>query len=183
MKTKAILFVGFAMLFALGSFAQKATPSAGVVLKAAYARAAKQDKMVLLMFHASWCGWCKKMDSSLLDTKYIFDKNFTIEHLTVQESKGKEYLENPGAEELLQQYNGKGQGLPYWVILNKEGTLLFDSRLQKVQPDGTMKGNSIGCPATKEEVDYFISILKKTTSLDGDDLGIIQDRFRLNEAK
>ncbi|MBK7374589.1 MAG: hypothetical protein IPJ02_03205 [Chitinophagaceae bacterium] len=52
----------------------------------------------MLIFHASWCGWCHKMDTSLNDisVKRFFDDNFVITHITVLESKGKERLENPG---------------------------------------------------------------------------------------
>jgi thiol-disulfide isomerase/thioredoxin len=180
---KIISLICMVSVFVANSFAQTVIPSSDVVMKAAYAKAAKQNKTVLLIFHASWCGWCKKMDSSLLDTKYIFDKNFVIEHLTVQESKGKEYLENPGAEALMNTYNGEKQGLPYWVMLDKEGKFLFDSQIRKEQADGRIIGANVGCPASKEEVDYFIGLLKKLTTLDGDDLGIIEDRFRKNEAK
>ena len=66
MKTRVIfLFVLFLSVTSL--MAQKAPPSADEIMKDAYAIAKKENKKVLLMFHASWCGWCHKMDTSLND--------------------------------------------------------------------------------------------------------------------
>ena len=66
-------------------FAQKAPASADEIMKEAFAVAKKQNKKVLVMFHASWCGWCHKMDTSLNDAsvKKFFDDNFVIRHLVV----------------------------------------------------------------------------------------------------
>ena len=167
MKIKPFFLSCLVIAFSFGCFAQEITPTAAVIMKAAYEKASKENKNVLLMFHASWCGWCKKMDKSL----------------TVQESKGKENLENPGAQEMMDAWDGKQQGLPYWVILDKDGKLLFDSQIRKEQPDGNMKGSNIGCPANQEEVAYFIGLLRKTTALNDDELQIIEKRFRQNESK
>src|SRR6188472_3318713 len=94
----------FFLLFSLLTtvvFAQQ-VPSADQILKEARAQAAKENKNVMVIFHASWCGWCHKMDTSLNDAsvKKFFDDNFVIRHLVVFESKGKENLENPGALEM-----------------------------------------------------------------------------------
>src|SRR5260221_1920554 len=88
--------------------AQSSQPSADAVMKAAYQKATAENKKVFVMFHASWCAWCHKMDTALYDPairKFLAD-NYLIEHLTVYENKGKEYLENPGALDLLTQYHG-----------------------------------------------------------------------------
>ena len=79
-------------------------PIANAVLKKAVVDAGNENKKVLLIFHASWCGWCHKMDSSLndLSCKKFFDENFVITHITVLESKGKENLENPGGLEMME---------------------------------------------------------------------------------
>lgn len=70
------------------------TPSADVVLKEALSKAAKENKKVLIIFHASWCVWCRRMDSSLADpsVKSFFDRNFVITHLTIMESANKKNL-------------------------------------------------------------------------------------------
>lgn len=173
-------------LFLFGSipslFAQKAPASADEIMKEAFGVAKKQNKKVLIMFHASWCGWCHKMDTSLNDAsvKQFFDYNFVIRHLVVFESKGKESLENPGALETITKYDGKDAGIPYWLIFDQDEKFLADSRM-KATVNGVEKLQNTGCPATKEEVDYFIGVLKKTTLLKEDQLEKIRVRFRRNE--
>src|SRR6187402_3784529 len=102
-------------------FAQKAPLSSEEIMKEAFTSAQKQNKKVLVMFHASWCVWCHKMDTSLNDAsvKKIFDDKFVIRHLVVFESKGKENLENPGPLEMLTKYEGKDQGIHFWLIFDK----------------------------------------------------------------
>lgn len=156
-------------------YGQPTPPSAEKVLKEAKAQAAKENKKVFVIFHASWCGWCHKMDSAMSDpaVKSFFDNNYVIKHLTILESKGKEYLENPGALQLLEQYHGSNQGIPFWLVFDKNGTLLADSQITP--------GVNSGCPATKEEVAYFVGVLKKTSPLKEDQLDLIAKRFRQNE--
>jgi len=164
------------------AFAQKAPASAPEIMKEAFAIAKKQNKQVFIMFHASWCGWCHKMDTSLNDpsVKRFFDDNFIIRHLVVFESKGKENLENPGALEMLTKYDGKDEGIPFWLIFDKDENFVADSRM-KATVNGVEKRQNTGCPASKEEVEYFIEILKKTTELKEDQLEKIRTRFRKNE--
>jgi thiol-disulfide isomerase/thioredoxin len=179
---KSILSFAFLLFVSSGSFSQKAPSSAEEIMKEAYSIAKKENKKVLLIFHASWCGWCHKMDTSLNDpsVKKYFDDNFVIRHMVVFESKGKENLENPGALEMLTKYNGKDDGIPFWLIFDKNEKFLADSRIKTIE-NGVEKFANSGCPATKEEVDYFIDVLKKTTSLKDDELEKIRVRFRKNE--
>ncbi|MDB5209148.1 MAG: hypothetical protein JWR72_4223 [Flavisolibacter sp.] len=151
------------------------TPAADAVLKPVYAKAAKENKKVLLIFHASWCGWCRKMDASLADSsiKKAIDKSYEIAHLTVYESKDKTELENPGALEVLTKFGGADKGLPYWFVLDANGNKLADSQYKP--------GENTGCPASAEEVAYFIGVLSKTSSLKEDELKKVAQRFRKNE--
>ncbi|MEI2738220.1 MAG: thioredoxin family protein [Chitinophagaceae bacterium] len=180
MKHNFLLLLMFTALVSVKG--QEAVPSAADVLKIAYQQAAKENKNVLMMFHASWCGWCHRMDKSLNDEacKKFFDDNYIITHLVVDETKDKKNLENPGAAELKIKYNGDGQGIPFWLVLDKEGNLLSDSKIRK-EGEGPDKGENTGCPATEEEVDFFISVLKKTSSITNDQLEIIRKRFREND--
>ena len=175
---KSILLYSF-LLFFLESPAQLAPKSADEILKEATTEAAGSGKNVFIIFHASWCGWCHKMDSSMNDltVKSFFDDNYIIRHLTVYESKGKEYLEDPGALELLKKYHGNDEGIPFWLIFNKKNELLADSYI--LPPGGAMdaKGTNTGCPASDEEVKYIINVIKKTSRLYDVQLTLIQKRF------
>ncbi len=180
MRSYILVFVSCLLLTSAGK-AQSAK-SAGEILKQAYSIAAKEKKNVFVIFHASWCGWCKKMDTAMNDqsVKKFFTDNFVIRHLVVYESKGKENLENPGALELLKKYKGDDQGIPYWFVFDKDGKLLADS---KIRPEGggLETGDNSGCPASEKEVAYFLKVLKETSSLKETELAIIQKRFRENE--
>jgi thioredoxin-related protein len=155
--------------------AQSGVSSAEEVLKQAYAQAADENKNVLVIFHASWCGWCHKMDTSLNDgnIKPLIDKNYITIHLTVYESKSKKDLENPGALEFLTKHGGADEGIPYWLVLDKNGKVLATSEYEP--------GRNSGCPANEKEVAYFTSVLKKTSSLKDEELKVIEKRFRMNE--
>lgn len=173
--------LAFVLFLSLLANAQS-VPAAEAVLKEASATAARESKNVFIIFHASWCGWCRKMDASMNDgsVKSFFDKSYVIRHLTVHESKGKEALENPGALELLEKYNGADSGIPYWLIFDKDGNLLADSRLKKGEDQPA--GENTGCPASADEVAYFINVLRKTSSIKEPDLSTIAKIFRKNEA-
>lgn len=165
--------------------AQQKAKSAANILTDAYKHADAGNKNVFVIFHASWCGWCHRMDSSMLDKKCkkFFDANYVIVHLTVEESTDKKNLENPGGAELKKTYLGEKAGLPFWIILNKKGKLLADSYIRKKGVSINEAGDNTGCPAAENEVAYFISVLKKTSALSKSDLSIIAKRFRENEAK
>ncbi len=175
---------GIIILLAVAStylFGQTTVIPAETMIKEALAKATKTNRNVFIIFHASWCVWCHKMDNSMNDEKLksFFDKNYVIVHLTVDESKDKKYLENPGAEELLKKYKGEHLGIPYWFILDANGKLLADSRLPR-GTDVNSKTVSVGCPASDEEVNYFINVLKKTSSLNDEQLASIEKRFLKN---
>ena len=182
MKRTMLLIAGFLAISA-STFAQHAPLSADEILKEAYATAAKENKKVFIIFHASWCGWCHKMDSSMNDRscRKYFDDHFVVRHLVVDESKDKKDLENPGANELRTKYNGDGLGIPFWLILDKDGKLLADS---KIRPEGAsfdMPGDNMGCPASEKEVASLISMLKRIANLSPAEEKMVAARFRKNE--
>ena len=112
--------------------------------------------------------------------KKMFDDNFVIRHLTVFESKGKEHFENPGALDMLTKYKGEKMGIPFWLVFDDDGKLLADAKIRSAGAGPEAEGDNCGCPATKEEVAYFIEVLKKTTSLNERELEIISARFSKN---
>lgn len=170
------------VFFGLSGPVAAQAPAADSILKEARATAAREHKNVFVLFHASWCGWCRKMDAAMNDKavgKY-FDDNYVIRHLTVYESEANKKLENPGALELLTQYKGNDTGIPYWLIFDKDGKLLADS---KIRPEGggLETGDNTGCPASEAELAHFVNVLKQTSSLKDAELSVIQKRFRENE--
>lgn len=162
--------------------ANSQAPSADKIMSDAYLAAGKEKKNIILIFHASWCGWCHKMDKSMEDPecKKFFDDNYITVHMVVDESKDKKDLETQGADEFRKKYLGDKQGLPYWMVFDKDGILLADSKKPK-EGGGSDEGENVGCPATKEEVAYFIKVLKSTSDLKEGELEIIEKRFRKNE--
>jgi thiol-disulfide isomerase/thioredoxin len=167
------------------ALAQEPARPAASILEDAYQQAAKEKKNVFVLFHASWCGWCHKMDTAMNDPRIsrFFRDNYVITHLVVFESVGKEKRENPGALDLLKKYKAEEMGIPYWQILDKKGKLLADSQQR---PDGAgleIPGENTGCPASEKEVSYFISVLQKTSPLKPEQLEKIRERFRQNESR
>jgi len=159
-----ILLILFSKLFA--------QDKASDVLENAWKQAKIENKNVMVIFHASWCGWCKRMDKNINDPscKELFERNYIIKHLVVWEAKDKKHLENPGAAELFEKHADKYTGIPFWLVYDKNGKLLtksFDSN-----------GKNIGCPASEHEVKVFLEILKKTSDLNEQELSIIKEKFQ-----
>jgi thioredoxin-related protein len=152
------------------------------IMSDAFAKAQLEKKNVFVMFHASWCTWCHKMDASMKDPacSTFFDQQFVIVHLVVDEAKDKKQLETPGAADMRNQYGGEGQGIPYWLMFDPKGTLISDSKLHTVA-DKIDMGENVGCPASAAEVEFFIGALKKCTVLSAEQESAIRERFRKNE--
>lgn len=175
-----VLFLTGILFISTIGLAQSPPPTADAVLHEATQVAAKEHKKVFIIFHASWCGWCHRMDSLMNKPacKKFFDDNYVIRHLVVFESKDKKALENPGALDMLTKYHGEKSGIPFWLIFDGNGQLLADSRIGSDDAGPDAAGDNTGCPATKEEVAYFIKVLRKTASLHKDQLTTIGDTFR-----
>ncbi len=172
------------MMFMVGILsAQNGPEPADKVLKEACNQAATENKNVIIIFHASWCGWCKKFDASINDPscKEFFDRNFVIKHLTILESKDNKHLENPGANELFEQNGGKGGGIPYFLIFDKTGKILADSKMAVAKPGSETKMSNIGCPATEQEIAAFVEILKRTSTMNDSQAAAITKRFTRNK--
>lgn len=91
MKYSKIIVIAALLLFQLSIAQEKADIELNKALKEAKA----QKKNVLLVFHASWCGWCKLMEKNmnLPETKPIFEKKFVTTYIDVQEKRRKKKLE------------------------------------------------------------------------------------------
>src|ERR1700712_1434816 len=132
MKKQILLLLVLIIGTSTITFAQTTMPATADVLKQAYAQAGKENKNIILMFHASWCGWCKKMEASLNDplVKKMFDDNYVIATLDVMEQPAKKDLENPGSLDEMTKLHGKKSGLPFWVVLDTKGKVLGDSQVR-----------------------------------------------------
>jgi thioredoxin-related protein len=155
-----ILFQLFLFLFLSIStvFGQSEKPdSAQNIIKAAITEARSVNKNVLLIFHATWCGWCKRLEAAFEnpEIKSIIEKHFVIAKLDVEERGEKiQTHENPGGQQILTDLGGRDAGLPFLVFLNKKGVLLVNSN---VMPEG----KNIGYPGSKDEIAAFLELLKK----------------------
>jgi thiol:disulfide interchange protein len=149
------------------------------IVDRAIARAKKENKKAFIMFHSSWCVWCRKMDTAMQNVacRKKFEANYVIEHLTVYESDGNKKQENPGADELLKKHQPPKSGIPFWLIFDGDGQLIADSQIRPPGASLQTKGRNMGCPTAPDEVAYFINILRKTSSMNEEDLLIITSVF------
>jgi thiol-disulfide isomerase/thioredoxin len=182
MKVCLLLAAAFVFL-TIASSAQRGIPSASEIMREAMQTAAKENKNIFIIFHASWCGWCHKMDSAMNDRtcRDFFNENYVIRHLVVDEFKDKKDLENTGADAMRTKYHGDDEGIPFWLIFDKNGNLLADSQRRPPGASLNSKGENIACPASEKEVAYFIEVLKKTSRISETEQAAVQKRFRQNE--
>jgi thiol-disulfide isomerase/thioredoxin len=158
----------------VGFSAASEPPAADVVIKQAV-RAAKQGhKGVLVVFHASWCGWCKQLDKTfeVPQFKAVLDKDYVVVHLTVLENPAHKADVNPGGEDLLDKVGGKDGGIPYFFTLNSSGRIVADSRVVEGKEN---KLQNMGFPTEAVEIHHFLDMLKLANpSLDSSDSATLE---------
>jgi thioredoxin-related protein len=155
MLSRIVLVLAAAAALAHG----QESPSADAILAKAYSQAAATDRLVWVIFHASWCGWCKKLDGFIesAEAKPILEKYFVVARVDVQERQEKQNLNTPGGDELFQRLGGEG-GLPFFAFLDAHGGTVVTS----VPPGKDGKpGENIGYPGEPQEVDWFVVMLHK----------------------
>jgi len=154
--------------------------SAQTILKAAVIKAQSSKLNVLLIFHATWCGWCKRLERAINDTavKPLIDENYIVTMLDVKERGDKiQIYENPGGQNIMSEFGGNNAGLPFIVFLNGKGTMIANSN---VMP----KNQNIGYPGSKEEISAFVKLLQKTAPhMTSKECEVIQNYFELHAPK
>jgi uncharacterized protein YyaL (SSP411 family) len=121
--------------------------AASKVFEDGLSKASSEDKLVFLHFGAPTCGWCHKLDAFLAreDIAPIIGREFVEMKLDLSRMTG--------ADEILKRYNaGQSGGIPWFVFTDAKGNAIVTS-------DGPKR--NIGYPATAEEIEHFIAMLKK----------------------
>ena len=158
MKAQRLLPLMIGMVLAGGAYARNAEKAATLV-SSAVREAKAEHKGVIVIFHASWCGWCKQLDKSM-DVpafKSVLSKDFVVLHVTVMEDKNHLADENPGGVDLMTKMGGANAGLPFFAALSSDGQVVADSKL--IEP-GSPKPQNMGFPTEKIEIDHFLAMLK-----------------------
>ena len=159
--------------------------SADQILLKAKSQAAQQHKNVFVIFQASWCQDCHRLDAFLSapDIQSIFAKYYVIARINVaEENGGNPALDNPGGLNLLIKFGGVGPGgvtnIPFISILNDKSKLIVNSN-----PPG--RGNTdpggVGYPAKPAEIEWFMTMLGKGASaLTADDAQVVKNWLTKN---
>jgi hypothetical protein len=134
---------------------------AAQLLASAQKQAGREHKNVLVMFHASWCGWCKRLETVMDRPEYkkLFADNYVVVPLDVSENGPKKALENPGADKMMSDLGGEKSGLPFYAFLDAKGKKLADSN---VMPPKEGTPQNIGYPGSRDEIAAFDALLKQT---------------------
>jgi thioredoxin-related protein len=122
--------------------------SAETVFNDALSKAKSEDKMVFLHFGAPWCGWCHHLDAFLArpEMAAILGKDYVDVKIDVDRMTG--------GKDLDAKFRKAGAGgIPWFAFLDAQGKVLATS-------DGP--AGNIGYPAKPEEIDHFISMIRKT---------------------
>lgn len=130
------------------------------ILDPALKDAEASHRNVLLIFHASWCSWCRKLDAVLEtpEVKKVIGEDYVVVHLDVQERGDKvRMLENPGAQDVMDGLGGAKSGLPFYAFLDGKGKKIADSMIEGPS------GENVGYPGSDEEIALFGRLLKETS--------------------
>ena len=163
--TAKTLFIILSLIICQSVSAQNNAPA---LIDSACEQATMEEKNIFLIFTNEGCGWCRRMIKNMNDEscKDLFEENYIIIEMNVYYRDSTRNTQ--GSMKMFHGYNDEKSGIPFWVILNREGNLLEDSFGGNVE--------NIGCP-TEKEVDEFLDILDRTSKLRKRELTIISKAF------
>jgi thioredoxin-related protein len=175
-------FLGLMLLlmFAGSSLAAETPPGADQVLAQARMQASEQHKNIFLIFSASWCGYCRKLDALLASPEVnpIIARHYVIARLSVSEEyrRVNPKPNSPGAEELVSKLGGPKGPVPFFAFLDSNGKLIINScRPVKDKP----AGENIGFPVEPNEIAWFMTMLRKgAPDLTRDEALVIESSLR-----
>jgi thioredoxin-related protein len=155
----SFLFLFIIFSITTGTAGSNKKDSADNILNSSLNHAEKLNKPVMVIFHASWCQWCRHLEDALNspELEKIINDHFVLAYIDVLEQKEKKAeLENPGGEKMMNELGGKNSGLPFYVFLDSKGNKIADSN---VMP----KNQNIGYPASKSEITAFTNLLVRSS--------------------
>ncbi len=145
-------------LLCVAALSMATAPTTKELLTKAQADGLKSGKNVLVIFHASWCGWCHKFDDFLekTDEGKLVKNGLEIVHVTVLENDPKQKVnENEGGVDFMTELGGKDAGLPFMAIIDsKTGKMVVNSLMKEKD-----QASNTGYPAKPEEIKHFMKML------------------------
>lgn len=88
-------------------------------VKAALAKAGKENRRVLIQWGANWCGWCYKLDEVFTKDREVAREllyEYDLVHVDIDNPANKEYAKELGAD--------LSQGVPFLTVLAADGKVL-----------------------------------------------------------
>jgi len=131
------------------------------ILKAALETARASGRRVFLRFGAPWCGWCRRMDAWLVGpgVASLLGKDFVTVKVDIERTVG-------GKEMAAGFPNAEGAGIPWYAVIDADGTVLADSG---------GPGKNIGFPSSDEEIEAFgILLARGAGSLSDEEMGSLR---------
>lgn len=154
MKRRVFLGALAATIMTPGS-AFAVAPRASEAVAQAAVSAEANGKRLLLIFYASWCGYCDLLDMMLEDAACapILDRHFVVYHLRALEKKPEMRAQQlDGADDVYSSLVADRIGLPYMAALDGKAARVADSVMRS--------GDNFGFPVDAVELDNFQDMMR-----------------------